>query len=217
MSSSKQIVDGLVDAAAIAAGAAALLVALVAYRSATARPPVADRASEVVQNWEDYAEEGRWIGPPEAALVIVEFGDYECPACRALHSTLVRLRASYPQDVAISYRHWPLPYHRSAYPAARAAECAGSQGVFEAYHDALFTEDDWLGEALLRFAKGAGVPDLDAFEQCIAETDPVPRIERDIAAVAELGAIGTPTLIVNGVMSAGVPSYQELEAAIPPA
>jgi protein-disulfide isomerase len=119
---------------------------------------------------------------------------------------LKALRERHPKDVAIVYRHFPLSYHPHAKPAARASWCAGRQGRFEAYHDALFAHQDSLGTvAWTLLASRAGVPDSAGFERCIANDDPVAMIERDIAEAGRLGVSGTPTLLVNDQLLKSVP------------
>jgi protein-disulfide isomerase len=126
----------------------------------------------------------------------------------------MELLDQYPDEVALVYRHLPLPYHRYAYDAARAAECAAVQGRFWDFHERLFTEDDWLGDAFLRFAEESGVADLREFRRCASMRDPVERIEEDLAAATGLSIPGTPGLIVNGVLLGRVPSFNELAALV---
>jgi len=117
---------------------------------------------------------------------------------------LPRLRQKFPGMIALVYRHWPLSRHRFAYQAARAAECAAEQGRFEAFHDVVYAQQDSLGLKVFgEMAAEAGVPDLGLFEVCTSSTDPVPSIEADIAKVIELGGIGTPTLLMNGLLLRG--------------
>ena len=98
------------------------------------------------------------------------------------------------------YRHWPLTsIHRFAYPAARAAECAGRQGRFEAFHDLVYAKQESLGlKTFAEFARESGVSNLRAFASCIATTTSVPAIEADISEALRVGGIGTPTILVNG-------------------
>lgn len=185
------------------------LVILVVYlrkqfRNAEATAPEQATAL-VVEDPSRYAALGHRLGPPEAPLTIVEFADFECTACRAfaLDGAQV-LRATLGDSVAIVFRHWPLDYHRFAYPAARAAECASRQGKFVEYHDALFTHQDSLGLITFeQFAVRIGVPDTAAFNACNRESDPVPAIEADKRAAAELQLTGTPSLLINGELYVG--------------
>lgn len=157
---------------------------------------------------------GQRFGPREAVLTIVEFGDYECAACRRFHSVLKEFLGSYPDDVALVYRHWPLQQHLYAYDAAQAAECAGQQGRFWEYHDELYGDARWLNDAFLRFARTAGVADLDAFSACLSSSDVHRRIDDDIDAALAAGGTGTPTVVVNGILLPRPPSLKDLESLL---
>ena len=143
------------------------------------------------------------MGPKDAPVVIIEFGDYECSACRGVAPHIDAVRAAFPNTVALVYRHWPLSYHHLAYPAARAAECASLQGKFEVFHEWLYRDSEWMANSRQRFAAFAAqvqIPDLEQFESCLDTLDPVMSVERDIAAARELEAHGTPTILVNGTL-----------------
>lgn len=158
-----------------------------------------------VEAWLEIVNGGHRIGPKNATVTVVTFSDFECPACAYLATQeFPRLRAKYPGGIALVYRHWPLTRHRFAYPAARAAECAAQQGRFEAFHDVVYAQQDLIGvKTFAEMASEAGVADLALFEECSSSTEPVPSIEADIAKAIELGAVGTPTLVVNGLLLRG--------------
>lgn len=154
-----------------------------------------------IRNWTDMLSPGHRIGSPSAKVTILEFGDYECPACgafqnRALHG----LRARFPSDVALVYRHWPLPYHKHAYMLAHASECAARQGSFEAFHQTVFANQDSLEElSPSELARRSGITDLTLFGTCTADTTVAPIVEADMLAIASLGGFATPTVYINGV------------------
>ncbi len=156
------------------------------------------------------------MGPSTAALTVVEFADFQCPACKQLHILLKRYREKYPNDFAISYHYVPLPYHPMAYPAARAAECAAAQGRFEQYHDQLFAHSSNLKTADFPvLAEKVGVTDLEAFKSCVARTDSVARIKEDIRiASQDLKITGTPTTLVNGKMYSFAPGVGDFQKMI---
>ena len=113
------------------------------------------------------------------------------------------------------FRHWPLPYHPLAYPAARAAECAGVQGKFTEFSDALYAQQDSLGvKSFAAFAADAGVPDLPRFAACGLTNDKIPEVERDTKTALALKGRGTPTIIIDGEMLAGVPDSAQLDDLI---
>ena len=161
---------------------------------------VASPALSEVEDWDLLSQGPLRIGAPDARVKMVVFGDFECPACRAfMIGTLPKLRADYGGQLAVVFRHWPLEYHRFAYPAARAADCAARQGKFWEFHDKVYEDQDSLGlKQFSEFAAEAGVPDPTAFLQCNSSTDPVAEIDRDAALALAVGGEGTPTVIVNG-------------------
>jgi protein-disulfide isomerase len=113
------------------------------------------------------------------------------------------------------YRHYPLSTHPHARAAAKASECAGAQGRFEPFHDALFASTDSIGVVPWeRFARIAGVPDVTRFKACAASEASVPALALDTAAGHELQVTGTPTMLVNERLITGVPPMDTLEAFV---
>ncbi len=169
-----------------------------------------------IPNWETVISSGHRLGPAQAPVTLLEFGDFQCPACRLFAlSSLQGIRVRYPDSVAIVFRHWPLPYHEFAYSAARAAECAANQGRFAAFHDALYRHQDSLGVVKYEtLAKESGVSNLSTFAACIQDSTPVAAIETDILAARQLGAHATPTLAVDGQLFPRVPDSSALDAFV---
>jgi protein-disulfide isomerase/uncharacterized membrane protein len=146
-------------------------------------------------------------GAPDAPLTIVEFSDFECPACRQAFGDLRELVRSRP-DVRLVFRHFPLDsrcnaqmqrqLHPAACQAAAAAECAGKLGRFWEYHDLLFENQKALDrESLFRYAREVGL-DIPAFRACLDDPATMDRITADVAAGARLGIESTPTIFING-------------------
>lgn len=152
----------------------------------------------LVAEWKTFAV-GRRIGPPKAAVTIVEFADFQCPFCAKAASELAEIRRRHPDDVAIVYRHYPLSFHPFARAAAQATECAAPSGSFASMYDLLYAEQSSLGVTPWEdYARRAGATDSLAFNRCMADTMPVRKIiDRDIAAGKELGIIGTPAFLIN--------------------
>jgi len=175
------------------------------FFTSAAGAPLGAPQAQAVDGWQAYSEVGHRLGSPDAEVVLVEFTDFECPACRAFAmNALHALRESLGDSIAIVFRHLPLPNHRLAYPAARAAECARQQERFIEYHDALFTHQDSLGiKSFDDFARLAGVPDLETFAECVNQSGPVAAIEADLADAQALGIRATPTLLINNQMISG--------------
>ncbi|MDP4009229.1 MAG: DsbA family protein, partial [bacterium] len=78
-------------------------------------------------------------GSREARVVLVEYSDFQCPACQFYADWISQLAESFGEDIAIVYRHFPLrSIHQQAELAAVASEAASKQGMFWEYHDLLF-------------------------------------------------------------------------------
>lgn len=169
-------------------------------------------AAEEAPNWREFATAGHRTGPADAPVTMVVFSDFQCPACKVLADQVRTLQRRYPDRIAVLYRHFPLPSHAHAVPAARASECAARQGRFTEYHDALFAGQETLGYTPWdAFARTAGVPDVGAFQRCLAEPGQMVSLVRDIEGGKRLGIRGTPTLLVNGRRYNGVPPMSMLE------
>jgi protein-disulfide isomerase len=174
--------------------------------------PIAEQKPGLVPHWQDYLGNGVRMGPPQAKVQLIEFGDFECPYCGDLHKKLKATENRYPNQIAVTYFHFPIPGHRFALPAARVVECAGEQGRFEAMHDELFQRQDEIGlKPWDDYAGAAGVPDLAAFSACIKKTDPISRVEDDKALGAKLDIHATPTIIINGWKLGRPPTEEELD------
>jgi protein-disulfide isomerase len=151
-------------------------------------------------DWSTYLAGGHRLGPDSAPVTILTFSDFQCPACRKFAvKTWPAIRKQFGDKVALVYRHYPLPYHKAAYPAARASECAARQDQFFAFHDVLYAQQDSLKEKTwLQFATDAGVRDLASFERCATDTTSSPRVDADLKEAERIGGHGTPTVAANG-------------------
>jgi protein-disulfide isomerase len=138
-------------------------------------------------------------GSLESPLVLVEYGDFECPYCLRAESVLADLRAAFGDDLAFVFRHLPLDQvHQHARLAAEAAEAAAAQGFFWEMHDTLFRHQDALSEAdLVAHASSIGL-DVEHFSNELRDRRFALRVERDIASADDSGAAGTPTFFING-------------------
>lgn len=170
-----------------------------------------------IPDWRSYAERGHRIGDPHGAIVLVEFGDYECAVCRAFRPTLNKAIAAFGDSIQVVYRHSPLDRHPMGQLAARAAVCAERQERFEAYHAQLYAGSTWLVlgvSALEGLAEAVQISDLSTFSSCLRSLEPLPEIERDREAATRLGITGTPTVLVNGYRFDGVPDSTALFSLI---
>lgn len=111
---------------------------------------------------------GPALGPATAPVTLVEFVDFESPHCRRLQPDLLRVLEDHPDEVRLEIRDLPLPYHRQAFVAAKAAHCAGEQGAYWAYHDLLLLEQPAFSPGdLARHADRLGL-DPGGFSACLA-------------------------------------------------
>jgi protein-disulfide isomerase len=161
-------------------------------------------------------------GEASARLTLVEYGDYQCPACGAAYPLVKEVQQEYPRDVRFVFRNFPLTQiHPLAQLAAEIAEAAGTLGKFWPMHDWLYeNQEQWSGDddggaALLAGARSLGL-DEAALEAAVAVPKIAQRIKADFKSGIRSGVNGTPGFFVNGVLYTGVsPSLtRAIEAAI---
>ncbi len=154
-------------------------------------------------------------GPVDAPVTIVAFSDFQCPFCGRAVETVHEVLAHYPGKIRLVFRHFPLPFHDRARPAAAAAVCAQEQGKFWPMHDALFAHQRALGDAdILGYATSIAGLDVDAFKACLATSRPGAVIDADVAAGEALGVNGTPAFFINGVELSGAQPFPRWKAII---
>lgn len=137
-------------------------------------------------------------GAPMAGLTIVEFSDFECPHCGAAHPVLARVLEEFNGKVNLAFKHFPLPAHTHAVPAARAAYAAQLQGKFWEMADQLFEHQRELSdEKIASLAKGIGL-DMSKFDADRNSDAALNRVEADKKEGVGIGVQGTPSLYING-------------------
>ncbi len=137
-------------------------------------------------------------GSPDAPVTIVEWADFECPACRAFYPLLDQLEARFPNQVRVVYKFYPLSIHPHGELAARAAYAAARQGKFWPMHHILFDNQDKLEQQdLERYAKKLDL-DLPKLRADMGHDDTLSRIEKDKKQADGIGLQGTPTIYING-------------------
>jgi predicted DsbA family dithiol-disulfide isomerase len=188
------------DTALVAFGISALaLTALLVFREFVA-PARADPIRPIPHGqWRALIGEGRWIGPPEAPVVVLAFSDFHCEVCREFARDIRDLQRQHPGMLAVAFRHYPLERQPGARAAALAAECSADEDRFVAYHDALFGSQSASSRAsLTALARQVGVNDLPRFESCLQTEMPRARLDRDKSVADSLKIRGTPLLFVQG-------------------
>lgn len=162
------------------------------------------------------ADDDPALGPATAPVTIIEFSDYQCPYCRRWAEQVEgQILKTYGDKVRLVYRDFPLTsIHPEAMPAAEAANCAGEQGKYWEYHDALFKQSQGLGqEAYLAYARELGL-NMDQFQQCLKEHRYQNEIKADAQYAAQLGVRSTPTFFINGIPVVGAQPFSVFKQII---
>ncbi len=161
---------------------------------------------QVVADWRQHATEGHLEGPPDAAVTIVVFWDFECATCASLSKRIAPLLRRYPADLAVRYRPLPLAYHEKGAAAAIAGECAAEQGRYLPFHRRVLDFGDSLPSGDWGpVAYEAGVRDLDAFVRCVRDPQAPESLRLHSEAAATLGVLETPTMLIRGDLYTGIP------------
>jgi protein-disulfide isomerase len=142
----------------------------------------------------DHAE-----GPENAAVTLVEYGDYECPHCGRAYPILKRIQERLGLRLRFIFRNFPLSQvHPHAQHAAEAAEAAAAQGYFWEMHDTLFLHQRALTDRYLHeYASTIGM-DPARFRQELADHRYAGRVRDDFLSGVHSGVNGTPTFFING-------------------
>ena len=210
---SKRFVDGLT----VVAGITALVLAgWIGWERVAAGGggPTRNMENRAVDRWEQLTANGRRLGPEDAAVTVVVFGDYQCPYCRKANAALAALTNSYPNDLAMVFRHFPLESHPDALLAARLAECGATLGRFPEAHRFLFSEEDLSRVTVAGFLEGVGIPEATGFRDCLSGTRPDERIRLDREAGLGIGITGVPSIILNGTLLGPTPDSAGLSAVV---
>lgn len=163
----------------------------------------------------DYSK-GQKIGSDSAKVKLVEFSDFQCPACRAAYPFVAEIIKQ--PDVQLIYMHYPLPQHKNAAKAAVYSEIAASQGKFKEYHDLLFeTQDEWFeldnpDEYFRGLAKRINL-DENKIEQALQSSEYAKKVEESLVVGRSLGVNSTPTFYINNRLIK-LTNFADLEAEI---
>jgi protein-disulfide isomerase len=137
-------------------------------------------------------------GGKQPKVTIIEFSDFQCPFCSRVTGTVDQLLKDYGDDVSVTFRHNPLPFHNNAAPAAEAAEAARAQGKFWEMHDKLFANQQNLDRPTLEKLAGEVGLNMAKFKAALDKEEFKDRIKKDMDDAAKFGARGTPNFFING-------------------
>jgi protein-disulfide isomerase len=154
-------------------------------------------------------------GPADAAVTLVEYGDYECPYCGAAYPIVKEVQARMGERLRFVFRNFPIvTSHPRAELAAEAAEAAAAQDQFWPMHDLLYENQRRLGDRDLRsYAEQVGL-DLGRFDAEMAEHVHAARVREDFMSGVRSGVNGTPTFYVDGVRHDGSYDLETLLATL---
>ena len=137
-------------------------------------------------------------GPDNAPITLVEFSDFQCPYCTLATPQLQLVLKTYPTQVRLFFKEFPLDMHSQAAGAAAAAVAAQKQGKFWEMHDALFaSHSDLSRPTILALASALGL-DMKRFEADIDSADVRKAVAHDQEDGANVGVMATPTLFIDG-------------------
>lgn len=148
----------------------------------------------------------RVYGNRDAKVVLMEYGDYQCPGCGSAAPVLKEISEKYKDNLAFVFRNFPLTsIHPNARAAAAAAEAAGEQNKFWEMHDLLYTNQDaWseLGgsernDQFTTYAESLGL-NIDQWNEAVSSPDVSAKINFDAALGKKAGVSGTPAIYLNG-------------------
>lgn len=145
------------------------------------------------------------FGNPDATVVIVEFGDFECPFCGQAFPVIREMQTEFKDQILFIWRDLPLnDIHPNAQKAAEASECAQDQNKFWEFHDKLFLNQAQLTpENLKSYARQVGMNGT-LFDECFDSGKYASEVQEDSQLALSAGAEGTPTFFINGQRISGV-------------
>ncbi|HSA83386.1 MAG TPA: thioredoxin domain-containing protein [Patescibacteria group bacterium] len=208
----KTLIGIAVVTIAIVVGAA-FLVGGKASPTAETQPLTEEQTQKLIRE-DSYSK-----GAKNAKITIVEFGDYQCPACRDTYPIVEQILKEYPNDIKFVFREFPLPSHQHARLAANAAQAAGAQGKYYDMYGSLYqTQTEWTTtkdpmSLFETYAKNIGL-DVEQFTQDVKDKKYDDKVQEGINDGYAVGVQATPTFFINGEYIRGGLPYDQLKARI---
>ena len=158
-------------------------------------------------------------GNVNAKITLVEYSDFQCPYCGSFHPTMNKIMTEYKDKVRWVYRHFPLSFHPNAQPSALASECASEQGKFWEFADAMFANQDSLGDEYYKKLATDNKLNINKFNDCYTSKKYLSKIQSQAQTGGAAGVDGTPgTFVVdqngNAVPLKGAVSFETIKAEI---
>lgn len=160
-------------------------------------------------------------GTPSAKVTIVEFGDFQCPACGAVNPIVKKVIADYQDKIYFVFRNFPLPMHPNALVSAEAAYAAGLQGKFWEMESMLYESQlEWSEKSgdeprkiMRSYAEKLDL-DMTKFNESLDSNAGAEKIQKDQNDGYQLGVDSTPTFFINGEKFSGSMSYDQFKKLI---
>ena len=156
-------------------------------------------------------------GSLPAPVIIVEYGDYQCPHCAHAHHHVRKLEKHFTDKLAFVFRNFPLTeIHDMAFAAAMTAEAAGKKNLYWQMHDAIFEQQDKLGagvKGLVEIAKNMGLSAAFLQKEWVDKALET-KVNDDFENGIMSGVNGTPTFFINGQQYTDAPEYTEMMSFI---
>ncbi len=158
-------------------------------------------------------------GPKQAKVTVVEFGDFQCPACGVAYMVVKQIKEEYKGKISFVFREFPLMAHKYGYTGALAAEAASGQGKFWEMCDKLYSNQKEWSESkdalaiFATYAKEIGI-DADKFKEDVESKKYDAKIQADLSDGNQLGVNATPTFFINGKIYSGVLTYDIFKSAV---
>ncbi len=178
-----------------------------------AKREAAEREAAIKNPLKADLSDSRSRGEKDAPITIVEYSDFQCPYCKQGYRNVETLRKKYGPKMRVYFKNFPLNFHPQAMPAAQWFEAIALQSEEKAwaFHDALFENQDKLGEEYYKaLAKDLKIDvkkaEADAKSERVAK-----KIEADVAEAKKFGIEGTPAYLINGVPLRGAYPVEAFE------
>lgn len=192
---------------------AIFIAIVVVFSSSSSQTVSSDKQSALVR------ADSNKIEVKDAKVTLVEFGDYQCPACKAAQPTIEKIRSDYTGKITFVFRNFPLPQHQNAKVSSEAAEAAGEQGKYWEMNSLLYSQqNEWseLSNPIDKFVSYAKELNLniDKFKQAIKDNKFDQKIKGDQTDGETLGVNSTPTFFLNGEKMVGGQDYNTWKSKI---
>ena len=173
------------------------------------------------ENGEATTPSNNVYGEGESGVTLIEYGDFQCPACAAYYPIVKQIKADFGEEIVFQYKHFPLiEIHPNAMVAHRASEAAAKQDKFWDMHDILFErQQEWADsndaqQIIDGYANEIGL-DFDQYKEDAASSAVLGVINADRETGNELGITGTPGFVLNGEVIDELPrEYEDTKAFI---